>query len=138
MMSSSARQRLSDDHRAVNEVLNQLLTALQNKDVGVSYSKLDRLWARLADHVRADTLHLFPAVINRLTASTAAAAAPDLSEAQSVVAKLRADHDFFMRQLARTIGILRELPRLVDSPDEEAKLAAVRDAVLEVAKRLEN
>ena len=137
-MSSSPRQKLSDDHRAVNEVLNELLTALHNKDVGVSLSRLDLLWARLAVHIRAEHLHLFPAVINRLTASRDAVAAPDLSEAQSVVAKLRADHDFFMRKLAHSIGVLRELRRSVDSPEEEAKLNEVRDVVLEVSKRLEN
>src|SRR5215813_13136150 len=93
-----ARQRLSDDHDAVSEVLKQLLTALDKKDVQTSYSKLDLLWARLAVHIRAEHLHLFPAVTNRW---------PDLSEAQAIVEGLRTDHDFFMRELARAIGILR-------------------------------
>jgi len=113
--------RLSDDHHAVNEVLDQLLTALGNKDVETSYSRLDLLWARLAVHIRAEHLHLFPAVTNRLT------------EAQPIVADLRADHDFFMHELARAIGILRELTRT--SPDE-AKLEAVLYAVRAIEKRL--
>lgn len=117
-MVSQARQRLSDDHLAVGEVLKQLLTALQNKDVEASYSRLDLLWARLAVHIRAEHLHLFPAVTSRL--------GPDSSEAQSVVEKLRADHDFFMRELARAIGVLRD----------EAKLTTVLDIVREVEKRL--
>jgi hemerythrin superfamily protein len=116
---SQAHQRLSDDHQAVGEVLEQLLTALENKDVETSYSKLDLLWARLAVHIRAEHLHLFPAVIGRST------------EAQTIVEDLRADHDFFMRELARSVGILRELKN-----GDEAALSAVADTVREVEKRL--
>ena len=32
------------------------------------------------------------------------------------------DHDFFMRELARAIGILRELPEQIDNASDEAKL----------------
>jgi hemerythrin superfamily protein len=46
---------------------------------------------------------------------------------------LRTDHDFFMRELARAIGILRE--QIVGTTDE-TKLAAVRETVLEIEKRL--
>ena len=112
---SEARQRLSDDHNAVSEVLKQLLTALDNRDVPTSYARLDLLWARLAVHIRAEHLHLFPAVMNRLT------------EAQAVVDILRTDHDFFMRELARAIGVLRELPQ---------QIGTVADTVREVEKRL--
>jgi Hemerythrin HHE cation binding domain len=137
-MLSPARQRLSDDHRAVHDVLKQVLTALPNKDVAASYAKLDLLWARLAVHIRAEHLHLFPAVINRLTGSINHAEAPDLSEAQAIVNKLRADHDFFMREFARAVGILGELKRLPDSADSETSFTSVHDAVLEVEKQLAN
>ncbi len=115
---TEVRLRLSDDHHAVSEVLEQLLTALENKDVQTSHSRLDLLWARLAVHIRAEHLHLFPAVTDRL------------SEAQAVVKILRADHDFFMHELARAIGILREIP------SNEAKLAAVAAIVRDVEERL--
>ena len=114
---SSAHRRLSDDHDAVGEVLKQLLTALDKTDVETSHAKLDLLWARLAVHIRAEHLHLFPAVTSRL------------AETQAVVEALRVDHDFFMRELARAIGIFRER-------SEEFDFAAVRDAVREVEKRL--
>ena len=117
-------QRLSDDHHAVGEVLAQLLTALDNKDVQTSYAKLDLLWARLAVHIRAEHLHLFPAVTSRS------------SEAEAIVENLRADHDFFMRELARAIAILRELPEKVVTASDESKLALVRAVVLEIEKRL--
>ncbi|HEY6216280.1 MAG TPA: hemerythrin domain-containing protein [Pyrinomonadaceae bacterium] len=115
---AEVRRRLSDDHHAVSEVLKELLTALNNKDVETSYSKLDLLWARLAVHIRAEHLHLFPAIASKL------------AEAQPVIDRLRADHDFFMRELARAMGILRELPR------DEVELAAVGDTIREIEKRL--
>lgn len=121
---AEVRLRLSDDHHAVSEVLEQLLTALENKDVQTSHSRLDLLWARLAVHIRAEHLHLFPAVIDRL------------SEAQAIVEILRADHDFFMHELARAIGVLRELPHTTVTADSETKLAAVAGAVREVEARL--
>lgn len=133
-MVSHARQRLSDDHQTVGEVLEQALSALNNEDVPASHSSLDLLWARLAVHIRAEHLHLFPAVIRRLTKSPDAAA-PDLSEAQSLIARLRADHDFFMRELARVIGVLRELPANLSASDE-AKFTAIGDTVREIEKRL--
>lgn len=111
---SSARRRLSDDHQAVSEVLEQLLTALANRDIETSYSKLDLLWARLAVHIRAEHLHLFPTVSGRLT------------EVQTIIENLRTDHDFFMRELARAVGILREL-RNGDAADMSTVAEIVRD-----------
>jgi len=117
---AEARVRLSDDHHAVSEVLQQLLTALDNKNLETSYSRLDLLWARLAVHIRAEHLHLFPAVTSRL------------SEAQVLVETLRADHDFFMRGLAQAIGLLRELR----TTNDQAKWEVVGDTVREIEKRL--
>ncbi len=131
-MVSRASQRLSDDHQVVGDVLKQLLMALDNKDVETTYSKLDLLWARLAVHIRAEHLHLFPTVIRRLTATANARGASDLNAAQSMVEKLRSDHDFFMRELARAVGILRELSKQT----AETQLIAVGDTVREIEKRL--
>lgn len=125
-MMSQARQRLLDDHDAVGEVLKELLTALDNNDVQTSYAKLDLLWARLAVHIRAEHLHLFPTVTSRLT-GTVVGGLPGLSEAEALITDLRADHDFFMRGLARLIALLRE-------PGMD--LAAIADAVRGIEKRL--
>ena len=120
---AEARLRLSDDHHAVSEVLESLLTALESRDVQTSHSRLDLLWARLAVHIRAEHLHLFPAVSSRST--------------KAVVETLRVDHDFFMRELARAIGILRELPlRTMSSASDEVNFAVVGEIVREVEKRL--
>jgi len=134
-MVTQARELLSHDHEAVNVVLKQLLAALDDKDVQESYARLDLLWARLAVHIRAEHLHLFPSIISHLTQAPDDAA-PDLSERRSIIESLRADHDFFMRELGRTIAILRELPKNMVRPSDEPDLAAVRDALLEIEKRL--
>ena len=134
-MQSQARELLSDDHHAVSEVLHQLLMALDNKDLQTSYSRLDLFWARLAVHIRAEHLHLFPAVLNHF-AKESDCIGPDLNEAQAIVDELRADHDFFMHELARAIAILRELPHKINSAKHELKLAAVKDIVREVEERL--
>lgn len=106
--------QLSDDHNAVGEVLTQLLAALDTKDVQTIYSRLDVLWARLAVHIRAEHLHLFPLLASKT------------SDAQPLIEHLRADHDFFMRELARAIAILRDDPNL----------DTVAGIVREVEKRL--
>jgi hemerythrin superfamily protein len=129
-----AHRRLSDDHRAVDELLKQLLAALNNKDVDESHAKLDLLWARLAVHIRAEHLHLFPAIISRSKEMVVGEVFSDYNQAQSVVDKLRIDHDFFMRELARSIAVLRELHNGV--PGNEAKLSAIGDTVQEIERRL--
>jgi hemerythrin superfamily protein len=135
-METQAREELSDDHRAVGNILQQLLTALANKDVRSSYEYLDLLWARLAVHIRAEHLHLFPALIRRLTETTNTADAPELSEAESIIDNLREDHDFFMREMAGTIAVLRELSKPLTGENDEHKLATVAAAVQEIEKRL--
>jgi hypothetical protein len=123
-MVSQARQRLSEDHHAVSKLLKQLLTALDNKDIQTSYSRVDLLWARLAVHIRAEHLHLFPAIASRVT------------EAQPAIDRLRADHDFFMSELARAVGILHELSRRTVIANDDPKLTAVGSAVREIERRL--
>ena len=123
-MVSQARQRLLDDHHAVNKLLKQVLTALDNKDIQTSYSRVDLLWARLAVHIRAEHLHLFPAIASRV------------SEARPAIDRLRADHDFFMRELAQAVAIIRELSQRIVTANDAAKLNSVFDAVREIERRL--
>ena len=123
-MVPQAPERLLHDHHEVGDIFQQLLAALHNTDVAATHSRLDLLWARLAVHIRAEHLHLFPVMLNRV------------SEAQSLVENLREDHDFFMVELARAIGILRELPTQINSAGDKAKLTAVGNTVRAVEKRL--
>lgn len=136
-MLSQASQRLADDHVALDEVLSQLREALDTGDVLVSHARLDLFWARLAVHIRAEHLHLFPAVINGVScASDEQTFALTLSEVQTSVERLRADHDFFMHGLAQAVGILRDLLKATDRQALDEGISTVSDAVLEIEKRL--
>src|SRR6266568_3546800 len=132
-MLSQASRQLADDHVALDNVLKQLQESMDSEDIKAIYARLDLFWARLAVHIRAEHLHLFPAVMNGLSDMTADhSVAPTLNQGRLAIKRLRADHDFFMHELARAIGILRDL---VKATDREA-MRTVRDAVLDIEKRL--
>lgn len=132
-----ASQPLADDHVALDDVLKRFQEALITGDVAASYASLDLFWARLAVHIRAEHLHLFPAVINGLSRRTGdQRVEPTLNEGRLVVERLRADHDFFMHELAQAVGILRDLVKATDRRAVDEVTRPVRDSVLEIAKRL--
>lgn len=89
-------KRLMEDHAELGDLLNQLIAALDANDIARSHATLDLFWARLAIHIRAEHLHLFPAVSH----------APG---AERTIEQLRTDHDFFMRELAQAIAVMRSL-----------------------------
>ena len=128
-------EQLIDDHAALDKVLKPLQTALRSGDVKNAHGKLDLFWARLAVHIRAEHLHLFPTVLSSLKKS-GHVSAPSLDEAETVVAQLREDHDFFMHQLALAIGITRELLTLPQQLIASEGLNNVEKIVLEIEERL--
>lgn len=134
---STVSAQLSYDHGSIDKVLKQLQTALRNSDVESAHAKLDLFWARLAVHIRAEHLHLFPAVLSSLeNTAVSHVSAPSLVEAKNVVTQLRQDHDFFMHQLAVAVEIMRGL---LASPDQLAvreRMNNVEKVVLEVERRL--
>ena len=130
-------EQLIDDHAAVDKILKQLQTALRSSDVQGAHVKLDLFWARLAVHIRAEHLHLFPTVLRSLeNAASSQVSAPSLDEAKTVVAELRRDHDFFMHQLALAVEIMRELLTLPKQLTVPEGMNNVKKIVLEVERRL--
>ena len=130
-------EQLSDDHAALDTVLKQLQAALRSSDLEIAHVKLDLFWARLAVHIRAEHLHLFPTVLSSLeNAAVSPASAPSLDEAKTVVAQLRQDHDFFMHQLALAVEIMRELLTLPEQLTVPEGMNNVKKIVLEVERRL--
>ena len=136
-MLSKGSQRLTDDHVALGELLRQLQTSLDHGDVDGSYGKLDLFWAKLAVHIRAEHLHLFPSVVDGLTANAEGEIpALKLSSTLAAIERLRADHEFFMRQLARAIELMRGLINVSDHRVIRQELITIRHIVFEVDKRL--
>lgn len=132
-----ASEQLIDDHAALDDILKQLQAALQSSYIEGAHAKLDLFWARLAVHIRAEHLRLFPTVLSRVEkAALDEAAAPSLDEARLLVAELRQDHDFFMDRLALAVEIMRELLTLPPQPIVPEGLNNVNKIVLEVEQRL--
>lgn len=130
-------EQLIDDHTALDKVLKELQTALWSSDLETAHVKLDLFWARLAVHIRAEHLHLFPTVLSSLeNAVGSQSPAPSIGEAKTVVAQLRQDHEFFMHQLALAVEIMRELLTLPEQPIVPEGLNNIRRIVLEVERRL--
>ena len=101
-------QRLESDHEDLHTLLDELYAALEGSDVRDIYQRLDLFWARLAIHIRAEHLHLFPAVLHALSGPEDVAQAPSLAQAQNTIEELRRDHDFFMHELGRSIVAMRD------------------------------
>jgi hypothetical protein len=129
-------EQLITDHAALGEVLTELHTALQSGDLKNAFAKLDLFWARLAVHIRAEHLHLFPTVLRSLENAEVEQVAPSLEHAQAIIAELREDHDFFMHQLALAVEIMRESLTLSEQPIAPERKNNVKRIVLEVEQRL--
>jgi len=128
---------LVNDHAEVDALLRGVMLAFDGGNTSEVFSKLDYLWARLAVHIRAEHLHLFPALLS--AASTDGAGrppgAPGASEVKASVEVLREDHDYLMRGLAEALNGVRTLA----APDCAAHagwLLRVRERVQAVAARL--
>lgn len=128
---------LERDHEELDGVLRELFLALDRGDKDESFARLDLLWARLAMHIRAEHLCLFPAILDAPQALlTGRDGAPRPEQAQGAIAMLRDDHDFFMRELAKAINILRALKTTSDASAVRDGLSEVRSIVLSVKTRL--
>lgn len=131
---SEAIRALVDDHEALDGVLRGLQAALRDGEIQQSHAQLDLFWARLAMHIRAEHLHLFPALLKEV-GSTKRVAAPSSAEVESAIEHLRSDHEFFMRELASAMATMRKL-----SPDDKdtfsRAMQSVSDTVTAVERRL--
>ena len=128
---------LERDHEELDGVLGELFLALDRGERDESFARLDLLWARLAVHIRAEHLCLFPAILGApQTLLTGSGDAPSPEELQSAIRVLRSDHDFFMHQLARAINLMRALKAISGADAVGESLREVRRIVLAVKNRL--
>lgn len=122
-------QLLSHDHAELDELLQALVASFDKRDSAESFARLDRFWARLAMHIRAEHLHLFPSILDALDDAS------DLSgdaqgRVRDAIKILRHDHDFFMKELARAVKLMRVATKTSEVPTE------VRQIVMAVTTRL--
>ena len=122
-MTLDSAELLTRDHTQLDQLLDDLIRSLTQEDGPEILGRLDWFWARLAMHIRAEHLHLFPQIL------AAVENEPQQTKLREAIAKLRDDHDFFMKSLARAVKLTRA------SLDHETPVE-VRDLILTVRQRL--
>jgi len=86
--------KLAADHREIDHLFREARAAVEQGLQAEAHRALDRIWMRLAVHIRAEHKVLFPAV---------AEVRPDL---EAALQAMREDHDFFMATLAAAVNVL--------------------------------
>jgi hypothetical protein len=100
---------LADDHSELGELIDDLLAGLDEENKALSFERLDLLWVRLAVHIRAEHLCLFPSILDAPRANfTGTGSTPWYEEAQRAIDVLRHDHDFFMHELSTAVNTMRK------------------------------
>lgn len=136
--SQKAEALLANDHVELDGLLHALLETLDEGDREAGFARLDLFWARLAMHIRAEHLHLFPAILDASDSGRLKGSAPSSIEAREAIDKLRDDHDFFMEELAGAVKTMRELLAEASSRSSEGRFVEVRRVVLSLKERLES
>ena len=109
---------LEADHRELDALYAEAVAALDSGDAAAALDRVDLFWARLAMHIRAEHLHLFPAIARA-------------SNASDVLGRLRHDHNIFMNRLADAIKLLRAA-----SENSQSDLSEPQELVLTIGGML--
>ena len=130
---------LVDDHSEVDILIHDLLAALDQNEKAGSFEQLDLLWARLAVHIRAEHLHLFPSILGALDQplNFPPTDAPSSDHVREVLERLREDHDFFMVELAKAINAAR-VWFLPGNEPTFAHFLEIKHRVLSISHRLQD
>ena len=124
------------DHRQLSALLNELLVALDEQSPAATFALLDLFWARLAVHIRAENLCLFPALVGAFP-GVDNATLPPFDEVNAAIETLRSDHNFFMAQLSTAVNIMRDAQSRPEGPQNVVNACEdVRGIVAAVSERL--
>ena len=120
---------LSNDHVELGALLLELLSSLDEANVDEAYARLDTLWARLAVHIRAENVQVFPDILRALDAQTAAARQEVETSARlrASIERLRSDHDVFMSELKDAVKAMRPVIDDRDGKRTAVVLQSLRD-----------
>jgi len=133
-MKDSVATLLQEDHDSLGRLLVELDGELVKHNPQRAFELLDLFWARLAIHIRGENLRLFPALVD-VSVEQCGKDAPTTEEIKDVLARLRDDHNFFMKELSLVIKEMRTMVnRNSVSPEESEN---VRRQLQLVRKRLE-
>lgn len=129
---------LAHDHGEMDSALAAVFTALADGDVEQTFHSLDVFWARLAVHIRAENVHLFPSLLRASQAREIIGDAPAQDHIADTIEQLRADHDFFMIELTAAMKELREFRRENRTDSAKVVLAKVQQRLQSVSRRLDS
>lgn len=127
-MKNPVESLLEDDHASLDQLFAELDLALAQPDNARAFELLDLFWARLAVHIRAEHLHLFPALSHATSKRSVESVVPTREEVEMTIGQLRSDHDFFMKELAQLMKAARQ-----NGPGA----GDIRKRLAEIRKRLE-
>jgi ribosomal protein L17 len=134
-MKNPVESLLEADHASLGQLLSELDAELSTPNIARASELLDLFWARLAVHIRAENLHLFPALANApASLFTGQGSLPTSEEAHNMLLRLRSDHNFFMAELALSIKAMREV---VGSERSALEVEGLRQRLATITKRLE-
>lgn len=133
---SNMNQKLDHDHAEIDGLLHTAIAALADGAPDRAFVPLDAFWARLAVHIRAENLHLFPALLRAAEESPRHVEAPPPGTVAERIQQLRVDHDFFMSELAAAMKVLRTLRRQEWRPSSPSEMTGLRDLLDRVSRRL--
>lgn len=125
---------LADDHSEIDTLIRDLMPALAEGNKSQAFAGLDLLWARLAVHIRAEHLCLFPSILE--ANFNGPCSGPTYQEAKRAIDQLRLDHDFFMRELGTTVNTMRNQEDASGHEAVSKQLREVRRSVVEIQTRL--
>ena len=108
-MTNLIEATLEHDHASLDQLLTELDQALAAPYQDRAFELLDLFWARLAVHIRAEHLHLFPALVKASSQFSGDSSLPSFVEVEETIAHLRSDHDFFMKELADMMKNMRDI-----------------------------
>jgi hypothetical protein len=120
---------LSNDHVELGVLLTELLSSLDEANVDEAYVRLDLLWARLAVHIRAENVQVFPDILRALDGQPAAGRQDVERTAvlRASIERLRRDHDVFMYELKDAVKALRTVMDDRDGKRASVVLRSLRD-----------
>ena len=133
-MRAKVENLLQTDHAEIDSLLVQIFAAYETNDVAEGFRWLDLFWARLAMHIRAEHLHLFPALIKANDERAAGEVLGKRSAIPILIENLHRDHDFFMRALVQAIKLMRPAVKNEDTQFPSAvidHIQAVKDRLAE-------
>lgn len=134
-MKNSVESLLEADHESLGQLIPMLDEEMEKHNFPRAFELLDLFWARLAIHIRAENLHLFPALDNAGALFTGKGGLPTRDEAHNLLLQLRSDHDFFMKELAEMMKRARGIR--VSEVDDFNWAEELRRRLVVLGKRLE-